>query len=241
MYALEAAVFENDELTSQEVQAAESLATRLGSRVDDPVLDLASGPGRHGRRLVQGGSDVLAVDHSFGLLTSAPSRAAELRRVCADLRALPLAEAAFRSILLLGKGFGYFEDSVNEAILRSAHRLLRPGGFLCVEMPDRDRYLATLPESETVDRRLDGDVLVRSTWKSRWDRHSRRLEVDERHVVVADRSTFWSGVWDVRLYDAGEIEEVLRRVGFRKVASDAVRLVEVEGARSEVLFVGAIG
>ncbi len=55
-----------------------------------PVLDIGCGPGQVGAYLARGGSQVLGVDLSPGMLRVAKSRGTPSHLVCADMRLLPI-------------------------------------------------------------------------------------------------------------------------------------------------------
>lgn len=243
VYATEAAMFDNPELTRQELDLVEEVAGRLDVALASPILDLACGPGRHSLLLAERGHGVIGFDHSHGLLRIAAARGGAGRRpalVCGDLHRPPFADASFRTALLLGKSFGYFSDALNLAILRRTCSELRPGGFFGLELPDREPYLASMrPVEREEQKRENGDTLV-SEYRCRWRAESRRLEVHEAHVLTGSGETFWEGVWDVRLYDADEVAALLKRVGFSRVAILEVSLVETRGAKGDVLMVGAV-
>lgn len=251
IYETEAPIFDNPDLTSQELGVVEAVADRLGTRLASPVLDLACGPGRHALALAARGLAVTGVDHSEGLLEIATRGAATLhagsrpRLVCADIRDLPFAERSFSSALLLGKSFGYFSDEQNLDLLRQIRARLRPGGLTCLELPDREPYLASMPGVETVERpRLDngretGETL-RSEFRCHWHAEAQRLVVRETHVIAESGRCLWEGSWDVRLYSADEIVELARAAGFREVLASEIRLLDAPGAKSDVLIVGAI-
>ena len=245
-YETEGPVFENPELTLQEIELIQDAARALGGSLESPVLDLACGPGRHGRLLARRGHRVVGLDLSLGLLQAGRTGGrlggdrARAALVCGDLNHLPLPERTFNSVLLLGKSFGFFPDRQNLDILRSCRALLRPGGFFGLELPDREPYLASVPALEReVRTRANGDRLV-SEYRSRWRAESRRLEVDERHEVAATGETLWAGVWDLRLYDGDEVKELMREAGFAEIVLRQARLVEAQGAKGDVLIVGAI-
>ena len=79
LYDVEAALFQNKDLTRQELAAVEALARRMGRVLDSPILDIACGPGRHAIELANAGHDVTGVDFSPGLLALARESAAANR------------------------------------------------------------------------------------------------------------------------------------------------------------------
>lgn len=246
-YETEGPIFNNPELTRQEVDLVQAAARRLGTSITSPILDLACGPGRHGRLLARRGQRVVGLDLSVGLLGIASAIAASEPRprrppawVCADLQAPPFVPASFESALLLGKSFGFFSERRNRRILERVERSLRPGGFFGFDLPDREPYLASIRPVESEERtRANGEKLV-SEFRSRWRAETRRLEVHERHVLAATDEVLWDGGWDVRLYDADELAEILAAAGFARIDVRRARLVEAQGAKGDVLVAGAM-
>jgi D-alanine-D-alanine ligase len=252
-YDVEAALFQNADLTRQELALVDELADRIGRPVTSPVADLACGPGRHTVELASRGLKVTGVDLSLPFLRMARRAAggapSPARFVCGDLRQLQFADGAFASVLLLGNSFGYFADNENLAILREMRRLLHPGGLLCLEITRRDAYLATLVpyEEEIVLGRLH-DRLRCQWWKS-WDEASQRVITRERHSLPDTGEVVYEGPYDIRLYGWQELHGMLRRTGFRSPIrapfTPAAKsldggLGETFGAMSEVLFVATV-
>lgn len=167
-----------------------------------PVLDACCGGGRHLAAMRAAGLDAYGFDFSAQLLAQALARPALAGRVVrGDVRAPPFG-SGFGAITLLFTAFGYFDDAGNEAVLRGLARLLAPGGWLVLDLPDRELLAATLvPESrrrtprglEVVERRR----LV--------DRH-----VEKEVLVIADGRTVADWRERVRLYGRDEIAAVGR-------------------------------
>ncbi len=90
------------------------------------ALDLGCGSGRYAQLLSQGGAArVIGVDQSAEMLDRA--RAVGRLLVCADARALPLADA---SIDVVVSGLMMADLADLDAVVASAARVLRPGGCL---------------------------------------------------------------------------------------------------------------
>jgi SAM-dependent methyltransferase len=245
LYETERPIFENPALTALELELADEVARSLRAKLESPVLDVACGPARHTRALLDRGERVVGLDLSHGLLLigsrKLPGHAAcPPPLVCADALCLPFGSESFRTALLLGKSFGYFSDDANRAILEQACESLAEGGFLCLEIPDREPYLATVKPVEREGRIGQGGERLESEWRSRWCAETQRLRVTERHTLVDSESALWEGAWDVRLYGRREIVELLREAGFRRGVARPYTLPTTEGAKSEVLMVGAV-
>ena len=118
----------------------------LGLSLDDHILDLACGWGRHLRLLRQGGHDVTGVDLSLPLLRRAD---VEEGLVCADMLHLPFASASFDVVLNLATSLGLFlDDDPALAALAQVRRVLRPGGRLLIEGMHRDDVVARFAQRD---------------------------------------------------------------------------------------------
>ena len=256
-YAVEAALFQNPELTRQELDRVGELAREVDAAIRSPLVDLACGPGRHSLELARRGHAVTGVDLSERFLARAHAAATGLeagspapRFVCGDLRRLMLASDSFHTALLLGNSFGYFDDDENRAMLDEMRRVLRPGGLLVMEITHRDAYLARLRAYEEEVIRLPRRERLRCQWWKSWDAETRRVRTRERHSRVSTGEVVYEGPYDVRLYGEDELRRLLEAAGFHGCFSlpftpdrDSLEggLGETFGAMTEVLFVAARG
>ena len=141
------APFHNEADARREAAALREL---LGLAQDERVLDLGCGWGRHLALLAEAGHDVVGLDLSVALLRRARAHAHAradapgLDLVAADMRSVPLADAAFDVVLNLATSLGLFlDDDPALAALREVHRVLRPGGRLLLEGMHRDDVVAS--------------------------------------------------------------------------------------------------
>ena len=125
--------------------------------IDAPmrILDLACGFGRHAVRLAALGHSVTGVDYTPGFLALARQKAADMG-VSVDFRQGDMRRVDFLSdfdrVLLLFTSFGYFEDSENERVLVNMARALKPGGWLMLDVPNRDTMLKDLPPADVIEK-----------------------------------------------------------------------------------------
>ncbi len=254
LFDVEGALFQNPELTRQEIGGVRRLAGRLGARLECPVVDVACGPGRHSIHLAHAGHRVTGVDFSMGFLAIAAGSARAAGPfgptfVCGDMRELLFGDGAFGTALLLGNSFGYFSDEDNLRSLCEIHRVLRPGGFFCIEITNKEAYLGSMAEFEREQVRGRYFDRLECEWRKRWSESTKRVTTWERHTQAATGRVLYEGEYDVRLYDRNEIFELLRLVGFhrfetlthtpgRETIGDG--LGETWGALGELLFIGAI-
>lgn len=114
-----------------------------------PVLDLGCGDGRH-LALLAGRMPVVGVDLSPHLLLAARKRLAGHKGLRAgllraDMRALPLAEAAVGAVLSLFTAFGYFGDlQANAIVVEEVARVMATGGHWFLDYLDCDRVRGEL-------------------------------------------------------------------------------------------------
>src|SRR2546426_2721696 len=108
------------------------------------VLDLACGHGRIANPLAERGVRVTGLDATPLFLDlareDAAARGVEVEYFEGDMRSLPWSER-FDRVLNWFTSFGYFGDDENRLVLAEAHKALKPGGLLAVEMNNRDRLL----------------------------------------------------------------------------------------------------
>ena len=184
----------------------------LGLKPGNKILDLACGFGRHSNRLAALGYDVTGVDYTPGFLAIARQVAGKLGvRVDyqqGDMRQIDFVDQ-FDRVLLLFTSFGYFTDAENLRVLENMVRALKPGGKLGLDIPNRDAVVKDLPADYVIEKpdglvlnRLSFDPLTGYMYNHRViiRDHQRK---DKAHVV--------------RLYNATEIQDMLRRVGAAEI------------------------
>lgn len=173
------------------------------------VLDLACGAGRHAAALARRGARVVGLDLSLPLLLRAARRTG-VPLVRADMRRLPLREAAFQVVVNLFTSFGYFEqDEQHAAVLREVARVLARGGVFALDFLNAAAVRSALVpfEEGTV-----GDRLVAQ---------ERRLSGDGRFVLktihLAEEGR--SYMERVRLFEREELERMLSTGGLEPCAA----------------------
>lgn len=188
-----------------------------------PILDACCGNGRHLAALRAAGLPAFGFDFSRELLASANRRAeCRDRLVRCDMR-YPAIGDGWGAVLLLFTAFGYFDDDQNAACLAALGRLLAPGGFLVLDLPDLDEVRASLvprSERETVCGRLVEE---------------RRLignRVEKNVTITASGETAHVYRESVRLYEQHEIAALAQRCGLSVDARwDSLRCEKLDDQR----------
>lgn len=192
------------------------------------VLDLACGRGRHSVALAEAGMDVTKVDLSETLLERAQRDAAEagveVEWVRAEMREIGW-NGEFHGVLSLFSSLGLFgTDEEDLRVLRAAHRALRPGGMLLLEVMHRDQVVAEYAERDRWETEDGTVVRVQREWDAvagisherlRWRRGRERGEKPHRIRVRSDTEweamlraggfapLTWSGSWEGERFGRG--------------------------------------
>jgi hypothetical protein len=173
-----------------------------------PIMDAACGNGRHLAALRAAGFTAVGFDYSADLLGVAAKRPQALGHLArGDVRHPPFTPG-FGAVLLLFTAFGYFDDAANAACFAGLAKLLAPGGWMMVDLPDivhvRETLVAesrrTTPAGHVVieRRHLDGNRVVKTI-----------------EYGCGAKPRQWREC--VRLYAPAEIEDIARDAGLAVV------------------------
>jgi SAM-dependent methyltransferase len=176
------------------------------------VLDLACGHGRIANRLAARGARVTGLDATPAFLERARRDAAELgvevEYVEGDMRSLPW-DGRFDRILCWFTSYGYFGDDDNRAVLREAHRALRPDGALLIE---NNNLASLLPRwLPAIVEERDGNFSID---RGSFDPVSSR-GITERVIVRDGEARRFS--FSLRMFIGAELRDWLLQAGFSTV------------------------
>jgi SAM-dependent methyltransferase len=170
--------------------------------VRGPILDLASGSGRHLQEFAAAGHEVIGCDLSFILLRAGVERDGPSRVVRGDMRQLPFADSSFAALVNFFTSFGYFEtEDDNHLVVREMCRVLEPGAPFLFDYLNVHRELTRLVQKET--RETESGTTEIERW---FDASSRTFN---KRITIGDRRFLER----VRGYDLDEISAIFASSG----------------------------
>jgi D-alanine-D-alanine ligase len=201
------------EITRREVDLYSAL---LPLETSDRLLDLCGGQGRHSLEFCRRGyARCTVLDYSGYLVERGKAAVAtedgDVEFIQGDAVATGLPDASFEHVLILGNSIGYLPRKEDDRrIVKEACRLLRPGGWLLVDVADgsemRRRFNSNAwhaPDDDIIvcrQRELDGDCI-----------RSREVVLSKRRGLLGDRA------YAIRLYLPEELAGMITAAGFRSV------------------------
>ncbi len=180
-----------------------------------PILDLGCGAGRHLEAFRERERTAVGLDLSTPLLAEA-ARSGASRLVRGDMRLLPFSGSCFQAVASFFTSFGYFRDPADDGlVLDEAARVLAPGGAFFLDYLNATRVREELvPEDE---REVGGRRVIQRRWIE-GGMVEKRIEIHPAEgSEPAEGGEASPAVYHerVRLYEAGELEEMVRSRGFR--------------------------
>ena len=203
----------DEALTRREVDV---ICKLLPMRMNHKILDLCGGHGRHSFELCRRGfKSCTLLDYSKTMIDIARKKAIEcgysVDLIQGDARSTDLPSETFDHVLTMGNSLGYIqEQDADSQILAEASRLLRPEGWLLVDVTNGSAVKNSFNPNawheigeDTVvcrQRELQGNLLC-----------AREMVLSRREGLIRDRT------YAVRLYDSQTLASLLNQVGFNQV------------------------
>ncbi len=180
----------------------------------DRLLDLCGGQGRHSLEFCRRGySQCTVLDYSVYLIEQgkAAAKGCGVEFIQGDAVATGLPDASFEHVLILGNSLGYLPRKEDDRrIVGEACRLLRPGGYLLIDVADggemRQRFNSNAwhaPDDDIIvcrQRELGADCI-----------RAREVVLSKERGLLGDRA------YAIRLYLPEELAGMVADAGFRGV------------------------
>lgn len=190
----------------REAEAAVRLYLESSPPPPGTVLDLACGAGRHLREILKTGLHGIGLDLSMTLLARARESSPRAQLVRGDMRQLPFGDAVLAGLTSFFTSFGYFASrEEDQQVVNEMRRVLETGGSFMLDFLNSSRVLDGLVESESSQVRGFEVSVRRSIVED--------TVVKQIHLQPDDGSEGRSFVERVRLYEADELESLLREAG----------------------------
>jgi D-alanine-D-alanine ligase len=203
----------DESLTRREIDV---ICELLPLEVDHEILDLCGGQGRHTFELCRRGFRTCTImDYSRVLIDLAAATAERydypVDCIRCDARKTELKSESFDHILILGNSLGYIQEPEADVnILTEALRLLRPGGWLLVDVTDGSAVKnAFIPNAW---HEIGDDTVVCRQRELRGESISaREVVLSKNNGLIRDRA------YAVRLYDSASLSTLFGKAGFRRI------------------------
>ncbi|MCP4629687.1 MAG: methyltransferase domain-containing protein [bacterium] len=180
------------------------------------ILDLCGGHGRHTFEFCRRGfSSCTLLDFSQSLIDIARERFAShdnpIQAICADARQIDLPSETFNHVLIMGNSLGYVpEPEADGNIISEAYRLLKPNGWLLVDVVDGAAAKNTFTPNAWHEIG-DGTVVCRQRELTGDSISAREMVISKQDGLIRDRT------YAIRLYDSQSLASLLRKTGFRQI------------------------
>jgi SAM-dependent methyltransferase len=187
---------------------AAAMAAFLGLRAGMTVVDAGCGFGRFCAALRELGLEATGIDISPAALAEAERRSPGPRYVLADLTQPPPAGVGpFDVLVSVYSSWGYGATEAEDmAMLRVFHQLLKPGGWIVMQLSDLERSRFRLRSDARPVVRWTNDVKETLTVDFTTGRLHVRYELGDD--VVHSR---------IRMYERADLVAMLERAGFADV------------------------
>ncbi len=192
------------------------------------LLDVACGPGRHGRLLAEQGYEVVGIDVDEASLAKArrntKGQAIYLHK---DMRHLEEVPGSFDAVLSLWQSFGYFDEGTNREVVKQIGRKLKPKGRFILDIYHREYFEKHQGTRQL--KRLDRDIKATNVMEGK--RLRVRLEYGNRNK---------EDLFDWHLYTPEEIRQLAGEFGLRCLVMctefDEEKRVTIDKPRMNLVF-----
>ena len=178
--------------------------SKQAGHVSGPVLDLASGTGRHIQELSAAGYRAVGCDLSHILLHTGVSEYGRMPLVRADMRLLPFHTGSIAALVNFFTSFGYFAtEEENLEVVKEMSRVMSAGAPFLFDYLNVHRELDRMVQRE--ERQTPSGTVKIERWFDPSDRSfNKRITIGQRRYLER-----------VRGYDLDEITAMFASSSFR--------------------------
>lgn len=173
------------------------------------VADVACGEGRHAIALARRGFQVMGVDLNSEFIATAREEATGLgekaRFFTGDMR--EAIGGPYQMVLSLFQSFGFFDDADNTKVLHAWTRRLTPGGYLVLDLWNRDFIVRKALDAY----QWEAEPGLRVTEHKDFDSLSGRLAIHYTYTYAEGQQFEYDAHF--RLYAPTELRDLLASVG----------------------------
>jgi len=180
------------------------------------ILDLCGGHGRHSLELSSRGFHACTLlDYSQTLIEIARKKARQdelkVNLICGDARQLDLPADTYDHVIIMGNSMGYIKkEGADAKILAEAFRVLRPGGWLLVDVADGQMIRSSFRPNAWHE--IGGEIIVCRQREIQKDFIcAREIVLSKTDGLIRDRT------YAIRLYDAAGLSALLEGAGFTRI------------------------
>jgi D-alanine-D-alanine ligase len=203
----------NEELSRREVDV---ICRMLPIDTGHSVLDLCGGQGRHSIELTaRGAASCTVIDYSDHLVKvgreTASDRGLNVEFRQGDARETGLAANVFDHVIIMGNSMGYLpEDDDDLKILREAHRLLKTGSWILVDVADGEKVRSGLDPNAWHE--IDDDLVVcRHRELDNGRVKAREMVFSRQDGLLRDQT------YSIRVFEPDTLATTLSTAGFSDV------------------------
>ncbi|WP_172633862.1 class I SAM-dependent methyltransferase [Caldisericum exile] len=178
------------------------------------ILDTGCGIGRHSIELAKRGYKSLGIDSNplYVNIARETKNRLQLENVefeVMDMREIPF-ENTFDAIINMWSSFGYFDDATNENIILLFYKALKKGGFLLIDIENRD-YILKYFIRETFKEKEDGVFILE---RRKFDPIT---SVVSTHRYILGPNIRKDYLRHIRIYSLTEMINIFKRAGFNRL------------------------
>lgn len=192
------------------IRQVEFVIKTVSLKENQKVLDIGCGYGRHVIQFSKMGYQIVGLDLNSDYIKEGLRKLRELNLeailVQGDMRDLPFQDQEFNLATFFFTSFGYFSEEDNYKVLKETCRILKPGGYIFLDLENRDHLIKYFKEE--VIREYPEFIMLEKHYYDVFSgvQTTRRIFIREGKIKEVFRK--------LRLYTLSEMKWLLSEAGF---------------------------